>query len=576
VDRVSGSGWGPVPRSFPRSALIFVGFALAATLWTLPVWGHPTTSWLGVGGDPESAMWYLAWWPFAISHLIFPWFTTRLGYPSGVNLTWNPSAPLLGLVGWPVELIGGVVLEYNVVLTLGLAANAWAGYVACAHWVRRRRWAVLGGLLFGMSPWIMSEAYSHASLVIAPGVPLMLVALDEAWRRRGWSVWQAALAIAGAGYLTLLISETAYASLALMVAAIGIWAGWCGRRTWRLWLGRVAGSGVLALALMAPLLGVILWVQLGWPGSVSGQTMPLTLFSADLTRFFVPGLTELAAIPSLISPITSFLGTLSQAGLYIGLPFLALLVVAWRFRIGRPWLGGITVGLAVAAVLSLGPVLHVWGHAVGPPLPGTLLADLPLLRELVPDWFGIYLGLGVALAAAIVLDRTTTSPTLSRWLRPLAIVAVVSWLPFALPVSTTLVPAVFKTTALGSRAVVAFGPADSSTASDSPMLWQAVADFDFSTIGAYRVGRDFADDYPGELPPFERAMVELQHGRETWSQALRSRQRVLHELAVDRVTLVVVGPMTHESAAVHFVSALLGRSGRWIDGVWVWHLGRPA
>jgi dolichyl-phosphate beta-glucosyltransferase len=325
---------------------------------------------------------------------------------------------------------------------------------------------------------------------------------------------------------------------------------------------------------MAPVLGVILWVQLAWRGRISGQTMPLTVFSADLTRFFIPGLTELVAIPALISPVTSFLGTLSQAGVYIGLPYLALLVLAWRYRIGRPWLGGITVALVVAAVLSLGPVLHVWGHAVGLPLPGAILTRLPLFRELVPDWFGIYLGLGVALAVAIVLDRSAASPTLARWVRPLAIIGLVSWLPFALPVSTTLVPAVFKTTALGSGAVVAFGPADSSNESDSPMLWQAVADFDFSTIGAYRVGRDFADDYPGELPPFERAMVELQQGRETWSQALRSRQRVTHELAADRVTLVVVGPMPHETAAVHFVSALLKRSGRRKDGVWVWHLAK--
>jgi hypothetical protein len=106
------------------------------------------------------------------------------------------------------------------------------------------------------------------------------------------------------------------------------------------------------------------------------------------------------------------------------------------------------------------------------------------------------------------------------------------------------------------------------------MLWQAVADFDFSTIGAYRVGRNFADDHPSELPPFERAMIELQQGRESWHQALISRRRLTDELAVDRVTLVVVGPMRNESAAVHFVSALLGQSGRWTDGVWVWHVVR--
>ncbi len=211
-----GRDRGQVRRSFPRSVLVFMGFALAAALWTLPVWGHPTTTWLGAPGNSVAAMWFLGWWPFAVSHLLNPLSTTRLEYPGGVNLAWNPSAPVLGLVSWPAGVIGGVILQYNVVMTLGLAADAWAGYLACAHWVRRRRWAVLGGLLFGMSPWIMGQAYVHPSLAIAPGVPLMLVALDEAWRGRRWTVWRAGLAIAGAGCLTLLISEEVFASLSLM------------------------------------------------------------------------------------------------------------------------------------------------------------------------------------------------------------------------------------------------------------------------------------------------------------------------------------------------------------------------
>jgi hypothetical protein len=74
-----------------------------------------------------------------------------------------------------------------------------------------------------MTPWIMSEAYSHPSLAIAPGVPLMLVALDEAWRGRKCPVWQAGLAIGDAGSLTLVIPESNYASLAFIVAVIGVW-----------------------------------------------------------------------------------------------------------------------------------------------------------------------------------------------------------------------------------------------------------------------------------------------------------------------------------------------------------------
>ncbi len=332
----------------------------------------------------------------------------------------------------------------------------------------------------------------------------------------------------------------------------------------------------MALVLMAPVLAGIMWVQFGWPGRISGQTVPPTVFSADLTSFFVPGVTEVLAIPSLATRIAAFTSNVSEAGLYVGLPFLALLLWAWWHRLARPWLGGIIVALTVAAVLSLGPVLHIWGQPVGPPLPEALLNRVPLLRELVPARFGLYLGLGVALAVSLIMDRTASHPNLVRWAQLLTSVGVASWLPFALPVSATAVPSIFRTPAAISGAVVAFGPADSSAGTDTPMLWQATADFAFRTIGAYRVGRDFADSRPSELPPFERAMLELQQGRETWAQALSSRAGLEHELARDGVSLVIVGPMPHESEAVQFVTALLGHSGTWTGGVWMWHVSRPS
>ncbi|TME73821.1 MAG: hypothetical protein E6I46_11545, partial [Chloroflexi bacterium] len=100
--------------------LIYLGLAAAVFA---SAWAAPNSNAIGVGGDPNLAIWFMRWTPFALTHHLSPLFTDYLDYPSGVNLMWNTAAPLLGLLFWPITQ-AAPVLAYNTAETLALGLSA--------------------------------------------------------------------------------------------------------------------------------------------------------------------------------------------------------------------------------------------------------------------------------------------------------------------------------------------------------------------------------------------------------------------------------------------------------------------
>src|SRR6266550_9631106 len=74
---------------FAGVGLLYLGIAIGffATIWFTP--GGPSSTALGVGGDPQLAIWFLRWQEFALAHGHNLLFTTYLDAPQGVNLMWN-------------------------------------------------------------------------------------------------------------------------------------------------------------------------------------------------------------------------------------------------------------------------------------------------------------------------------------------------------------------------------------------------------------------------------------------------------------------------------------------------------
>jgi hypothetical protein len=165
-------------RPGPR-ALFLLGFAGLAFWMFAPVWSSPTTSTLkGGNGDTAIFIWFLRWVPYALQHGRDLLVTHHLNYPDGVNLMWNTSLPLPGLLLAPVTAAWGPVLSFNLLLVLAFALSAWCGYLVIRRFAPGHVAAAVGGLVYGFSPAIRGQSH-HLHMSLAFLVPLMLLAVHE-------------------------------------------------------------------------------------------------------------------------------------------------------------------------------------------------------------------------------------------------------------------------------------------------------------------------------------------------------------------------------------------------------------
>ena len=95
-------------------------------------------------------IWFLNWWPFALTHHLPLLFTHYVDYPAGVDLVWKTSVPALGLLAAPFTLRFGAVAVFNVLMIAAPALSAFGLYLAA---------------------WELTGAFA-ASLLAGGGVPL--------------------------------------------------------------------------------------------------------------------------------------------------------------------------------------------------------------------------------------------------------------------------------------------------------------------------------------------------------------------------------------------------------------------
>ena len=127
--------------------LVLCCYLLAAVAVTARLWADPASRvQLGDPHDVDLFAWYLRYAATAVSHGRLPaLFTTALNPPQGVNLMWNTSLLLPGILLTPVTLLAGPQTSLTVVLTLSLAGSAAALFLLLRRWgasiLRGRPWA---------------------------------------------------------------------------------------------------------------------------------------------------------------------------------------------------------------------------------------------------------------------------------------------------------------------------------------------------------------------------------------------------------------------------------------------------
>jgi len=392
---------GSARRQSIAALLLFAGLDLAF-FGTSVVPHLKRTCLCGPGPDPFSYMWFLAWWPHALLHAHNPFVTHALFAPEQINLGAIDLVPGPALLAAPVTLLFGPLVSYNL---LALAAPVLAAYFAfllCRYVTNSFPAALVGGYIFGFSPYVLGHLQGHLDLLLIFPIPaavhLVLRLIDERIdRRRFLMLMTLVLAFLFVSQPELTVMFVLLGTVAFAVA-LALAPGARGRLKAAIPL--VLAAGVAAAVLTS------VFIYYGLTGDKSpkffngfGNT-----FVADTLGFVIPtpvvrfGRTWFSLVAR------DFSGGTAENGVYIGIPLVLVLlryeITRWRTPVARVLLGI----LAVTVVLMLGSHLRIGGHATIP-MPWKWIGWLPLLNEMAPARFGAFMFLIVGLMVAIWLGQ---------------------------------------------------------------------------------------------------------------------------------------------------------------------------
>src|SRR5579875_2847839 len=394
-------------RAWELGAVFVLMLGLALALFHA-AWAAPLSTQVGGAGDADEYDWFLAWVPFALGHAHDPLISHFVNFPSGVNLMWNTSVVLPSLLVSPITVVFGATLSYNLLVTLGPALSGTFAYLAFRRWASSVP-ALVGALIFGFSPYMVSQSAGHLAQTVLWSAPLFLLLLDRLLVVQEGKPWLEGLALGLLAWAQLLTGEEIFAmEVVVALVALAVLAAVNYRelpaRFPYAWRG--AGVGVVVFAVLsAPFLAV----QYLGPYRVQSPHPP-DVYLSDLLNFIVPTNITKFATKAALHTAAHFSGNGSEEGAYLGIPMLC--VIALAVVLGRrkklTWVA--LTGFLAAAVLSLGPTLHIAGRDTKLPMPDDLLQKIGPFKNLLPDRFASVMTLFAGLLVALGLHELRRFP----------------------------------------------------------------------------------------------------------------------------------------------------------------------
>jgi len=497
--------WQWRPTAGQRLASVLTVYLAGAFFVTSTLWVHPTG--LLQAGDPEDvdqATWFLRYIATAVEHFRLPaLITTTMNAPHSVNLMWNTSLLLPGIVITPITALFGAQAALTTLLVIGFAGSAASMYYVLRRWQASQLAAALGGALYGFSPALVDSGIGHYSLVLAILPPLIVDRVLRLVTNRGTAlrngIWLGVL-VAG----QLFISEEALVDTVIATVVLLIVLAACRprevlSRVRPLLAGLVIG-GVIALILCVR----ALWVQFhGVRGGSAAATViinyqgkPTNLGTLPYA-FINPASTVLLHTHATGNIANYYPQPLPEYLAYLGVPLIILLLAAivyfWKYLPIR--VAGLTCILVEWLAMGGTQIRPGVFTLPGFLLPWSALQHLPLLGGMVPDRLCILADAGAAAVLAFSLDlaRSGKVPPFSNWrhgkIIATAIVAI-ALLPIV-PAPYLAVPAeplpagwtaTFKALHLPSDARVLLAPFPYNATSEV-VRWQAETGYPATMIG---------------------------------------------------------------------------------------------
>ncbi|MEH1098826.1 DUF2079 domain-containing protein [Micromonospora sp. CPCC 205561] len=575
--------------------------AVALAVWvTSGLWRDPNVRAITVNSSDQALFeWLLAFGGHAVTHGDNPLFTYLVNVPDGVNLAVNTSITVYAVLFAPLTYLLGPPVTFLVILTLNLAATAFAWYwLLSRHLVRSPLAAAVGGLFIGFSPGMVSHANAHLNWTAGWLVPL-LVWRTFALRRSRRPLRDGAIL----GALVAVAFSVAAEGLFFTALALGVFvAVWALHPAHRAEARAVLPAFLRGLATTAVVAGALLayplWLHFAGPQRFHGTGFDAVIHSEDVAAF---GAYPRRSLAGEVGLGTRLAPNPTEENSFFGVPLLLLavacFVLLWRradaARRATLWALGVTA--VVFTVLSFGPEAKVDGRRTELPMPFDLLGHLPVVNAALPARLALVVApvLGVLLAYAV--DRLRAEPPRRHRTR------LAWWAGFALAL-VPLVPTPLLTierepvprfiTAGTWREYVSPGgvltpvPLTLDVYPDG-QRWQAYAlahrQGEFAIPSGFFLGPG-GPDGRGRIGPPPRPFGALvdQAGRTGLVPIVTegSRQEVRADLRHWRIETVVLADEVHgakwpvdEEAIRRTVTALLGPPER-VDDVWLWRVPR--
>jgi hypothetical protein len=366
-------------------------------------WAWPSSTLVGSAGDADEYTWFLSWVPFAIGHGLDPLITHYVNFPGGVNLMWNTSVLLPALLMSPVTVAFGAAFSYNVLATLAPVLCTTFAYGAFRRWTGPL--AALGGaLVFGFSPYMVSQSVGHLAQVLMMSAPLALIALDRLLVVQSGKAWVDGLLLGLLAWAQLLTGEEVLAIQAVTAAIALVVLYALARREAEHHFAYALRGSVVAAGVFSVLSAPFLAVQFLGPYRAQ-DAHPANRYVSDLLNFVIPTRSTQLAPAAALRLSSHFTGNGSEKGAYIGIPLALFVIVALVLARRRRVTWVALAAAAGAGLLSMGPKVHVGGYISHLYLPGYVLQKLPFFHNLLPDRFASTMTLGVGLLVALGLDE---------------------------------------------------------------------------------------------------------------------------------------------------------------------------
>ena len=530
--------------------------------------------------DQNQWEWFFAVTAHNLVHLHNPLFSDLQGFPDGVNLMANTVMLGLTVPFAPLTLLAGPAVSLSVCMALGLAATAAAWYwLIVKRVVRNRPAAFVGAALAAFAPPMVSHANAHPNFVILFMIPLIV---DRALRLcAGTRVLRDGVVLGLMATYQVFLGEEplllATLGMVLFAAAYAVAHRDVARAARRPLLKGLA----IAAAVCLPLVAYALTWQFTGPQSYksvlhgdNAGNSPLALVSFA-ERSLVAG-NELRANALSLNP--------TEQNAFYGWPLFlvafAIVVRLWEQALVRV-LAFTAVG---AALLSLGPKIRIPMTEDVYPGPWALLAKVPLFESVIEGRVAMVCAPVLGMLLALALERLgSTTRVGTQYIGLLGIsLALIPLIPAPLkaverpPTPAFFTDGTWKSYVREGESLVTVPLPDSGYAEQ--LHWQVEAGLGFRLPGGYfngPYGPDRIGIY-GASPRYTSNMLrDVRYTGQIPTIGKNWRAQARLDFAFWKAGALVVAPQPNDAALRRAVAELVGRGGKWVDGVWVWDLHDP-